>query len=120
MFHHSRLLSATFQQIAEAVRASQHQHLGISTHPPSPPHAPAAARLQHKDLNSLTTALDSARAYWPNTPLSLIGAHGVPGTTNIDDPTDTLPPGFAQVPQSGSFVSFPIDDTEAQDQLNAV
>jgi hypothetical protein len=45
------------------------------------------------------------RAYWQNTPLALIDAHGVHGIINIGDPTDKLPPGFAQVPRSGSFVA---------------
>jgi hypothetical protein len=108
----------TLQKVAQAINSSHHQHVGITTHPPKPPHAPAAARLEHKDLSSFGDALDNAREFWPNAPLALIGAHGVLGTTNIDDPTDTLPPGFAQFLDPEILLPFPIDDPEADDQLN--
>jgi len=108
----------TLQKIAQAITNSNHQHLGITAHPPKPPHAPAAARLRHKDLNSFGDAFDNARASWPNSPLALIGAHGVLGTTNIDDPTDTLPMGFSQFLDPEVLLPFPIDDPEAGDELN--
>ena len=105
-------------KIAEAIHGAHHQHLGISTHPPRPSHAPTAARLEHRDINSFTDALDRAREQWPDTALSLIGAHGAVGTTNIDDPTETLPPGFLRFLDAEVLLPFPIDDPEAEDQLN--
>ena len=106
------------QQIAQAITAAHHQHLGITVCPPSPPHAAPAVRLEHRDLSSFTAALDRAREQWPDAPLSLIAAHGVLGTTNIDDPADTLPPGFVQFLDPEELLPFPIDDPEAEDQLN--
>src|ERR1700676_4393882 len=105
-------------KIAEAIVNAHHQHLGIATHPPRPAHAPTAAHLEHRDLNSFTDALDRARDQWPDTPLSLIGAHGAVGTTNIDDPSDTLPSGFLCFLDPEVLLPFPIDDPEADDQLN--
>ena len=105
-------------KIAEAIRSAHHQHLGIAVHPPRPPHAPIAARLEHRDLNSFTNALDSAREQWPDTALSLIGAHGALGATNIDDASDSLPLGFLRFLDPEVLLPFPIDDPEADDQLN--
>ena len=105
-------------KVAEAIRGSHHQHLGICPHPPKPAHAPIAARLEHRDLNSFTDALDRAREQWPDTPLSFIAAHGVVGGTNVDDPSDTLAPGFLQFLDPEVLLPFPIDDPEADDQLN--
>jgi hypothetical protein len=105
-------------KIAEAIRGAHHQHLGIATHPPRPAHAPIAARLEHRDMNSFTDALDRAREQWPETALSLIAAHGAVGTTNIDDPSETLPPGFLHFLDPEVLLPFPIDDPEADDQLN--
>ena len=105
-------------KIAEAIRSAPHQHLGIAVHPPRPPHAPIAACLEHRDLNSFTNALDSAREQWPDTALSLIGAHGALGVTNIDDASDTLPLGFLRFLDPEVLLPFPIDDPEADDQLN--
>ena len=108
----------TLQKIAQAINGSNHQHLGITAHPPHPPHAPAAARLEHKDLNSFGAAFDSARECWPNSPLALIGSHGVLGGTNVDYPSDTLPFGFSQFLDPEILLPFPIDDPEADDSLN--
>jgi hypothetical protein len=79
-------------KIAEALQKSHHQHLGITPQPPQPPHAPMAALLERPEILSFTRALDAARGQWPDTDLCLIGAQGALGPTNIDDPTDTLPP----------------------------
>jgi len=105
-------------KIAEAIRSAHHQHLGIAAYPPRPPHGPMAVRLERHDLISFTNALDRAREQWPDTALSLIGAHGAIGTTNIDDSTDTLPPGFLCFLDPEVLLPFPIDDPEAEDQLN--
>ena len=69
-------------------------------------------------MNSFSDALDRAREQWPDTALSLIGAHGALGATNIDDPTETLPPGFVRFLDPEVLLPFPIDDPEAEDQLN--
>ena len=108
----------TLPKIAQAIRGAHHQHLGISTHPPRPAHAPTAARLEHRDLNSFTDALERAREQWPDTALSLIGSHGAVGTTNINDPSETLPPGFLCFLDPEVLLPFPIDDPEADDRLN--
>jgi hypothetical protein len=105
-------------KIAEAIRSAHHQHLGITRDPPRPPHAAMAPRLEHRALTSFTNALDRAREEWPDTALSLIGAHGAVGTTNIDDSADTLPPGFLCFLDPEVLLPFPIDDPEAEDQLN--
>ncbi len=105
-------------QIAEAIHGAHHQHLGISRHPPRPVHAPAAARMSHRDLNSFTDALDRAREQWPDSALALVGAHGAVGTTNVDDPNETLPPGFLHFLDAEVLLPFPIDDPEADDKLN--
>jgi len=47
-----------------------------------------------------------------------IAAHGAVGTTNIDDPAETLPPGFLHFLDPEVLLPFPIDDPEAEDQLN--
>ena len=104
-------------KIAEAIRSAHHQHLGIAVHPPRPIHAPTAVRLEHHDLVSFTNALDRAREQWPDSALSLIGAHGAVGTTNIDDCADTFPPGFLRFLDPEVLLPFPIDDPEADDQL---
>lgn len=83
-------------KIAEAIHKSHHQHLGVTADPPKPPQSPVAVRLDHRDMNSFTNATDRARQQWPDAGLCLIGSHGAVGTTNIDDPDDTLPPGFLQ------------------------
>lgn len=105
-------------KIAEAIRGAHHQHLGICTFPLKPPHAPTAVRLDHRDLISFTDALDRAREQWPDNALSLIGAHGALGATNVDDPNDTLPPGFMRFLDPEILLPFPVDDPEAEDQLN--
>lgn len=110
---------ASLQKVAETLRASHHQHLGITAHPPKPPHAPAAARLEHRDIQSFTNALDSAKAEWPGADLCLIGAQGAIGPTNIDDPTDTLPPGFLQLLDPETLLRIPVGDPEDQgDQID--
>jgi hypothetical protein len=108
----------TLPKVAQAIRGAHHQHLGITAHPPRPAHAPTAVRLEHRDLISFTDALDRAREQWPDTALSLIGSHGALGTTNIDDPTETLPPGFLCFLDPEVLLPFPIDDPEAEDQVN--
>ena len=106
-------------KIAETLRASHHQHLGIAQHPPSPRHAPAAARLERGDIQSFTSALDDAREQWPDADLCLIGADGTLGTTNIDDPFDTLPPGFLQFLDAEPLLRIPVGDPEDQgDQID--
>jgi len=105
-------------KIAEAIRGAHHQHLGICAHPPRPVHAPTAACLERRDLNSFTDALDRAREQWPDTALSLIGSHGAVGTTNIEYPAETLPPGFLHFLDAEVLLPFPIDDPESDDQLS--
>jgi hypothetical protein len=106
-------------KIAAALQTSHHQHLGITSHPPKPPHAPAAVRLEHPDILSFTTALDNARAQWPGSDLCLIGADGALAPTNIDDPTDTLPPGILQFLDPELLMHIPVGDPEDQeDQID--
>ncbi len=106
-------------KVAETLRASHHNHLGVTAHPPKPPNAPAAARLERPDIQSFTTAMDRARAEWPGSDLCLIGAHGAVGTTNIDDPSDTLPPGFLQFLDAEPLLRIPVGDPEdAGDQID--
>jgi hypothetical protein len=102
-------------KIAEALQKSHHQHLGITRQPPKPPHAPPAARLERHDLLCFTNALDSARDQWPDSDLCLIGADGALAPTNIDDPTDTLPPGFLQFLDPEMLLPIPVGDPEDQD-----
>jgi hypothetical protein len=110
---------ASLHKVAETLRSSHHQHLGITAHPPKPPHAPAAARLEHRDIQSFTNALDTAKAEWPGADLCLIGAQGAIGPTNIDDPTDTLPPGFLQFLDPETLLRIPVGDPEDQgDQID--
>ena len=85
----------SLHKVAETMRSVHHHHLGVTAYPPKPPNAAAAARLERPDIQAFTIALDRARAQWPHTDLCLIGAHGAIGSTNIDDPTDTLPPAFS-------------------------
>ncbi len=107
------------QKIAQALQKSHHQHLGITSHPPKPPHAPPARRLERGDLLSFTNALDSARGAWPDSDLCLIGADGALAPTNIDDPSDTLPPGFLQFLDPELLTHIPIGDPEDQgDQID--
>jgi hypothetical protein len=106
-------------KIAEILRKSHHQHLGITRQPPKPPHAPPARRLERGDLLSFTNALDSARDQWPDSDLCLIGADGALAPTNIDDPSDTLPPGFLQFLDPEMLMHIPISDPEDQgDQID--
>jgi len=110
---------AWLQKVAETLRSSHHQHLGITAQPAKPPHAPAAARLEHRDIQSFTNALDRAKGEWPGADLCLIGAQGAIGPTNIDDPTDTLPPGFLQFLDPETLLRIPVGDPEDQgDQID--
>lgn len=109
----------SLQKVAGTLRSAHHHHLGITAHPPQPPHAPAAAQLEHHDIQSFTSALDNATAHWPDTDLCLIGAHGAIGSTNIDDPADTLPPGFLQFLDPETLLRIPVGDPEDQgDQID--
>jgi len=106
-------------KIAEALQKSHHQHLGITSQPPQPPHAPVARRLERPALLSFTNALDSARDHWPDSDLCLIGADGALAPTNIDDSSDTLPPGFLQFLDPEMLIRIPIGDPEDQgDQID--
>jgi hypothetical protein len=106
-------------KIAETLQKSHHQHLGITRQPPKPPHAPPASRLERHDLLAFTNALDNARDQWPDSDLCLIGADGALASTNIDDPTDTLPPGFLQFLDPEMLMRIPIGDPEDQeDQID--
>ena len=102
-------------KIAETLQKSHHQHLGITAQPPKPPHAPAARRLERPDLLSFTSALDSAREQWPDSDLCLIGADGALASTNVDDPSDTLPPDFLQFLDPEMLMNIPIGDPEDED-----
>jgi hypothetical protein len=102
-------------KIAEILQKSHHQHLGITAQPPKPPHAPAARRLERPDLLSFTSALDSAREQWPDNDLCLIGADGALAPTNVDDPSDTLSPGFLQFLDPEMLMNIPIGDPEDED-----
>jgi hypothetical protein len=109
----------SLQKVAETLRSTRHQHLGVTAHPPKPAHAPAAARLERPDIQSFTSALDRARGQWPNSDLCLIGSDGAIGPTNIDDPTDTLPPGFLQFLDPETLLRIPVGDPEDQgDQVD--
>jgi hypothetical protein len=102
-------------KIAETIQHSHHQHLGITPRPLKPAHAPTVARLERPDILSFTKALDTARDEWPGHELCLVGAHGALAPTNIDDPTDTLPPGFLQLLDADVLVRIPVGDLEDQD-----
>jgi len=109
----------SLHKVAETLRAAHHQHLGITAQPPSPPHAPAASRLEHKDIQSFPKALDRAKTQWPDSDLCLIGAQGAIGPTNIDDPTDTLPAGFLQFLDPENLLRIPMGDPEDEgDQID--
>lgn len=105
--------------VAETLQSAHHHHVGITAHPPKPPHAPAAASLERHDIQSFSRAMDRASAQWPSTDLCLIGAHGAIGPTNIDDPTDTLPAGFLQFLDPEMLLHIPVGDPEDQgDQID--
>jgi hypothetical protein len=107
------------QTIAETLQKSHHQHLGITSKPLKPAHAPVAARLERSDILAFTHALDTAREQWPTGDLCLIGSHGALAPTNIDDPNDTLPPGFLKFFDPNVLISIPIGDPEdAGDQID--
>jgi hypothetical protein len=109
----------SLHKVAEALRAAHHHHLGITAHPPKPPHATAAARLERPDIQSFTNALDRATAQWPGADLCLVGSHGAIGPTNIDDPTDALPSGFLQFLDPETLLRIPVGDPEDQgDQID--
>jgi hypothetical protein len=55
----------SLQQVAQMLRSDHHHHLGITAQPPKPAHAPAAARLEHPDIQSFTNALDRATTIQP-------------------------------------------------------
>jgi hypothetical protein len=107
------------QTVAEALQKSHHQHLGIAPKPLHPAHAPVAARLERPDVLSFASALDNARDQWPGGELCLIGSHGALAPTNIDDPSDTLPPGFLKFFDPNVLITIPIGDPEDQgDQID--
>jgi hypothetical protein len=109
----------SLHKVAETLRSAHHHHLGITTQPPKPAHAPAAVSLVRRDIQSFTGALDRARAQWPNSDLCLIGAHGAIGPTNIDDPADALPAGFLQFLDPQTLLRIPVADPEDQgDQID--
>jgi hypothetical protein len=109
----------SLHKVAQTLRAAHHHHLGVTAQPPKPPNAPPAARLEHADLQSFTSAMDRARAQWPDSDLCLIGSHGAVGLTNIDDPSDTLPPGFLQFLDPETLLRIPVGDPEDQgDQID--
>jgi hypothetical protein len=108
----NRMTSQALHKIAGALQNSHHQHLGITPQPLKPPHAPPAARLERHDLLSFTHALDNAREQWPGSDLCLIGADGALAPTNIDDPSDTLPPGFLQFLDPEMLMNIPNDAPE--------
>jgi hypothetical protein len=109
----------TLHKVAETLRSAHHHHLGVTTDPPKPPHAPSAARLERPDIQCFTGALDRAKAQWPDSDLCLIGAHGAIGPTNIDDPTDTLPPGFLQFLDPEPLLRIPVGDPQDEgDQID--
>lgn len=103
------------QKIAEAIHKSHHQHLGVTADPPKPPQSPIAICLEHHDLNSFQAAADRARQQWPGTGLSLVGSHGAVGTTNIDDPNDTLPPGYLQFLDPDVLLPLSLEDLETNE-----
>jgi hypothetical protein len=102
----------TLRKIALALRGAPHQHLGITTNPPKPANSPSVLRLGRRDLNSFAAALDRARTEWPDTPLVLVGAHGAVGATNVEDPSDTLPPGFLQFLDPEMLLPLPVDEPD--------
>jgi hypothetical protein len=107
------------QKLAETLQTAHHHHIGVTPYPPTPVHAPIASHLERHDLQSYTTAIDRASAQWPDTDLCLIGAHGTLGPTNIDDPSDTLPPGFLQFLDPQVLLRIPVGDPEDQaDQID--
>jgi hypothetical protein len=109
----------SLHKVAGTLRSVYHQHLGVTAFPLKPPHAPVAALLEHADIHSFTSALDYARTQWPGTDLCLIGSHGAIGPTNIDDPTDSLPPGFIQFLDPETLLRIPVGDPEDQgDQID--
>jgi hypothetical protein len=99
-------------KVAGILHAAHHHHLGVTAHPPKPPNAPPAARLERRDIQSFATAQDRARAQWPNADLCIVGSHGAIGPTNIDDATDTLPPGFLQFLDPETLLRIPVGDPE--------
>ena len=107
------------QKVAETLRSSHHHHLGVTAYPPKPAHAPAAVHLEHPDIQSFTGALDSATEQWPDSDLCLIGAYGALAGTNIDNPSDTLPPGFLQFLDPELLLRIPVGDPEDEgDQID--
>lgn len=105
--------------VAETLRANHHQHLGITAYPPAPLHSPPAIRLEHADIPSFSNAIDFARDHWPVDELCLIGSHGAVGTTNMDDPAETLPVGFLHFLDPEILVRIPVADPEDQaDQID--
>ncbi len=109
----------SLQKVAETLRSARHHHLGVTAHPPKPAHAPAAAHLEHNDILSFTGALDRATAQWPTSDLCLVGAYGTIAGTNIDDPSDALPPGFLQFLDPELLLRIPVGDPEDQgDQID--
>lgn len=104
----------SLHKVAETLRSTRHHHLGITATPFTPPNAPGAARLEHPDIQSFSSALDRAKAQWPNSELCLIGSHGAVGSTNVDDPTDTLPPGFLQFLDPETLLRIPVGDPADQ------
>lgn len=109
----------SLHKLAETLRTSHHHHLGITAYPPNPPNVPAATRLERPDIQSFGNAMDRAREQWPYSDLCLIGSHGAVGSTNMDDPTDTLPPGFLQFLDPETLFLIPVGDPEDQgDQID--
>ena len=109
----------SLHKVAETLRSAHHHHLGVTAHPPQPSNAAAAARLNRPDIQSFTSALDRARAQWPDTDLCLIGSHGAIGPTNIDDPSDTLPGGFLRFLDPETLLRIPVGDPEDEgDQID--
>jgi hypothetical protein len=109
----------SLHKVAETLRSVHHHHLGVTAYPPKPPNAAPAARLERPDIQAFASALDRAKVQWPHTNLCLIGAHGAIGSTNIDDPTDTLPPGFLQFLDPETLLRIPVGDPEDQgDQID--
>ena len=102
------------QKIAQVLRNAPHQHLGITSNPARPANSPATVRLERRDLNSFGAAIDRARRAWPQTPLSLVGAHGAVGATNVEEPGDSLPPGFLQFLDPEVLLALPVDDPAAE------
>lgn len=106
-------------QIADTLRRAHHPHLGITPRPLRPVNAPPAARLERPDIQAFSRAMDRAQAQWPKSDLCLIGSHGAVGSTNVDDPTDTLPGGFLQFLDPEVLLHIPAGDPEDQgDQID--